>query len=123
MYFIKRSSQFRIRTVLVTSIFWLCIVMLVLVYSAERDLSCNQVSNHQTPQSQTQWNLSLWRSSKTNEDFRNPTDWPGEGGKPVKVPAHLKESEKSRFTENQFNIVASEMIALNRSVPDMRSFK
>ena len=51
----------------------------------------------------------------------NPAHWPGEGGRAVVVPDELKEEVRRRFPENQFNIVASDLMALNRSVPDQRS--
>ena len=50
----------------------------------------------------------------------NPVHWPGEQGRGVKIPQNLKASAKKRFKENQFNIVASDLIALNRAVPDQR---
>lgn len=50
----------------------------------------------------------------------NPINWYGENGQAVKVPDNLKEEEKIRFKENQFNIVASDLVALNRTVPDQR---
>ncbi|CAF1022393.1 unnamed protein product [Brachionus calyciflorus] len=59
------------------------------------------------------------------EDFSNlptnPPEWPGENGKAVVMPEHLKEESKERFKENQFDIVASDIIALNRTIPDQRS--
>ena len=51
----------------------------------------------------------------------NPADWHGEGGRPVVVPANLKEEATKRFAENQFNILASDLMALNRSINDQRS--
>lgn len=51
----------------------------------------------------------------------NPASWPGENGRGAVIPAELKAESDRRFKENQFNIVASELIALNRSVPDQRS--
>jgi polypeptide N-acetylgalactosaminyltransferase len=51
----------------------------------------------------------------------NPSSWPGENGHAVVVPEHLKKEADRRFKENQFNIVASELMALNRSIPDQRS--
>ncbi|XP_012944657.1 polypeptide N-acetylgalactosaminyltransferase 1 isoform X2 [Aplysia californica] len=45
---------------------------------------------------------------------------PGDGGKPVKVPADREAEAKETFKINQFNLVASEMMALNRSLPDYR---
>ncbi|CAF0923218.1 unnamed protein product [Rotaria sordida] len=51
----------------------------------------------------------------------NPTNWHGEAGRAVVIPDELKEESKKRFGENQFNIIASDLIALNRSVKDQRS--
>lgn len=62
-------------------------------------------------------NLFAW-----NSDATNPPGWPGENGRAVQIPQNLKEESKKRFKENQFNIMASDMIALNRSVPDQRSY-
>lgn len=51
----------------------------------------------------------------------NPSSWPGEGGRGVAIPSHLQDEAKKRFKENQFNIIASDLIALNRSISDQRS--
>ena len=64
--------------------------------------------------------LKLWFKEKPSE-AKNPSDWPGEGGRGVAIPPKLKPMADKRFAENQFNIVASELIALNRSIPDQRS--
>lgn len=45
---------------------------------------------------------------------------PGEMGKPVKIPADMKDLMKEKFKENQFNLLASDMISLNRSLTDVR---
>ncbi|GAB1597396.1 polypeptide N-acetylgalactosaminyltransferase 1-like isoform X14 [Argonauta hians] len=45
---------------------------------------------------------------------------PGEFGKPVVVPPSRLQESKETFQINQFNLVASDMIALNRSLPDYR---
>ncbi|CAF1111426.1 unnamed protein product [Adineta ricciae] len=51
----------------------------------------------------------------------NPSHWPGEGGRSVSIPENLKQEAKKRFPENQFNIIASDLMALNRSINDQRS--
>jgi len=51
----------------------------------------------------------------------NPPNWHGEGGRGVVIPQDLQEQSKKRFTENQFNILASDLMALNRSIKDQRS--
>ena len=45
---------------------------------------------------------------------------PGEGGTAVKVPESREDERKEKFKINQFNLVASEMISLNRSLQDVR---
>ena len=53
----------------------------------------------------------------------NPSNWPGEQGRAVVIPVNLKDQAKKRFPENQFNIVASDLMALNRTINDQRSSK
>lgn len=45
---------------------------------------------------------------------------PGELGKAVQVPKSREEEKRKKFKINQFNLVASEMISLNRSLQDVR---
>ena len=45
---------------------------------------------------------------------------PGDGGRAVKVPPHREAEAKETFKINQFNLVASDMMALNRTLPDYR---
>lgn len=54
------------------------------------------------------------------DSLTRPRDGPGEGGKPVVIPKENQEKMKEMFKINQFNLMASEMIALNRSLPDVR---
>lgn len=44
----------------------------------------------------------------------------GEKGKAVKVPIEKEALAKEKFKLNQFNLVASDMISLNRSLADVR---
>ena len=44
----------------------------------------------------------------------------GEMGKAVKIPSEMEEEKKEKFRINQFNLLASEMISLNRSLQDVR---
>lgn len=48
---------------------------------------------------------------------------PGEGGTPVVIPKVLADIIELSFNEYQINIVASEKVALNRSLPDFRNPK
>ncbi|XP_031629086.1 polypeptide N-acetylgalactosaminyltransferase 13-like [Contarinia nasturtii] len=45
---------------------------------------------------------------------------PGNLGEAVVVPEELKEEATRRFSENNFDIVANELMSMNRSLPDMR---
>ncbi|XP_063698586.1 polypeptide N-acetylgalactosaminyltransferase 5 isoform X2 [Culicoides brevitarsis] len=45
---------------------------------------------------------------------------PGEHGKPVRIPPSQQALMKEKFKENQFNLLASDMIMLNRSLADVR---
>ncbi|KAK7871232.1 hypothetical protein R5R35_001093 [Gryllus longicercus] len=45
---------------------------------------------------------------------------PGERGKAVHIPAHQEALMKEKFKLNQFNLLASDMISLNRSLVDVR---
>ncbi len=44
----------------------------------------------------------------------------GEMGKAVQIPKEKEEEKKEKFKINQFNLLASEMISLNRSLLDVR---
>nr|XP_002128877.1 polypeptide N-acetylgalactosaminyltransferase 1 [Ciona intestinalis] len=48
------------------------------------------------------------------------TSGPGEMGKAVIIPKDKEKEKQEKFKINQFNLMASEMIALNRSLPDVR---
>lgn len=45
---------------------------------------------------------------------------PGYMGKSVIVPPEKKEEAEQRFKENEFNVVASELMSLNRTLADNR---
>lgn len=45
---------------------------------------------------------------------------PGEMGKAVLIPRDEQDKMKELFKINQFNLMASDLIALNRSLPDVR---
>lgn len=46
--------------------------------------------------------------------------YPGEMGKPVHLPAEQESLMREKFRLNQFNLLASDSISFNRSLPDVR---
>lgn len=48
------------------------------------------------------------------------TGQPGEMGKPVQLPPEQESLMREKFRLNQFNLLASDSISLNRSLPDVR---
>jgi polypeptide N-acetylgalactosaminyltransferase len=61
--------------------------------------------------------LKKWRPAPVVKE--NPGK-PGEMGKAVKMKSYQQEEMKEKFKENQFNLLASDMIWLNRSLADVR---
>lgn len=61
--------------------------------------------------------LRKWNPAPTIREIK---DNPGEMGRAVKLPPDMKELAKEKYKENQFNLVASDMISLNRSLTDVR---
>ena len=62
-----------------------------------------------------------WRHFSAIQNF-NPNG-PGEGGTAVKIPPELEEKKKSMFKENQFNLLASNMISVNRTLKGEQLFQ
>ncbi|TKS82011.1 Polypeptide N-acetylgalactosaminyltransferase 1 [Collichthys lucidus] len=93
------------KVVLATSLVWVMLDMFILLYFSE----CNKCDDKKE------------RGLPGRDDaLTRPRDGPGEGGKPVVIPKENQEKMKEMFKINQFNLMASEMIALNRSLPDVR---
>ncbi|XP_033227598.1 polypeptide N-acetylgalactosaminyltransferase 5 isoform X2 [Belonocnema kinseyi] len=61
--------------------------------------------------------LHLWRPAKAVRDHKGS---PGESGSAVHIPADQEAKQQELFKLNQFNLMASDMISLNRSLKDVR---
>lgn len=61
--------------------------------------------------------LKRWRPAPTVLPVRG---LPGEMGKAVQIPSDKEAIMKEKFKLNQFNLMASDMISLNRSLTDVR---
>ncbi|CAG2104279.1 unnamed protein product, partial [Medioppia subpectinata] len=55
-----------------------------------------------------------------NENSSNPSHWLGENGKAVIIGKEEEDLKNEKFNLNKFNLLASDRIALNRSLPDVR---
>lgn len=62
----------------------------------------------------------LFYSDILNANDYSPVQTYGENGSPVYVPDYERSRAKELFFVNRFNLVASDMISVNRSLPDPR---
>ncbi|KAI5107175.1 polypeptide N-acetylgalactosaminyltransferase 13 isoform X1, partial [Silurus meridionalis] len=94
------------KVVLTTSLVWVLVDVFLLLYFSE----CNKCDNRKDHSL-----LPALRAvmSRTHEG-------PGEMGKAVIIAKEDQEKMKELFKINQFNLMASDMMALNRSLPDVR---
>ncbi|XP_077071367.1 polypeptide N-acetylgalactosaminyltransferase 13 isoform X1 [Siphateles boraxobius] len=94
------------KVVLTTSLVWVLVDVFLLLYFSECN-KCDSKKEHSL--------LPALRAvmSRTYEP-------PGEMGKAVIIPKDEQDKMKELFKINQFNLMASDMIALNRSLPDVR---
>ena len=136
-------SKIRIHTfkvILITSILWFLVGVIVLTMYSD----CISVSGHKCQQTQTELlgsslfqvksteqlsleslstrtyrlnELKLWRPAKI---IRGSEGSPGEMGKAVNIAPEQESIQQELFKLNQFNLLASDMITLNRSLRDVR---
>ncbi|CAG11940.1 unnamed protein product, partial [Tetraodon nigroviridis] len=119
------------KVVLATSLVWVMLDMFILLYFSECN-KCDNIKERGLPGREGERgnglgarDLSLFLLCvcvcvSVVDALTRPRDGPGEGGKPVVIPKENQEKMKEMFKINQFNLMASEMIALNRSLPDVR---
>uniref|UniRef100_A0A673CWB8 Polypeptide N-acetylgalactosaminyltransferase n=1 Tax=Sphaeramia orbicularis TaxID=375764 RepID=A0A673CWB8_9TELE len=94
------------KVVLTTSLVWVLVDVFLLLYFSE----CNKCDDRKDRSLLPALRAVISRSH----------EGPGEMGKAVNVPKDDQEKMKELFKINQFNLMASDMIALNRSLPDVR---
>lgn len=58
-----------------------------------------------------------------NKNEFSPVPHEGKDGSPVQIPAHMQSRMQTLFRINRFNLMASDRIPLNRSLPDVRKKK
>ncbi|KAJ7345743.1 hypothetical protein JRQ81_001693, partial [Phrynocephalus forsythii] len=94
------------KVVLATSLMWVLVDVFLLLYFSE----CNKCDDKKERSLLPALRAVMSRSQ----------EGPGEMGKAVLIPKDDQEKMKELFKINQFNLMASDMIALNRSLPDVR---
>ncbi|XP_078320629.1 polypeptide N-acetylgalactosaminyltransferase 13-like isoform X2 [Crassostrea virginica] len=111
------------KIILATSLVWFLLDVFILMYFT--DCAANSVNtnckqeHHEESRKQQDSGGFLGKLLPKGIIQRVPTG-PGEMGKPVSIPLDRQAEAKEKFKINQFNLVASEMISLNRSLPDYR---
>lgn len=111
------------KIILATSLVWFLLDVFILMYFT--DCAANSVNtnckqgHHEESKKQQDSGGFLEKLLPKGIIQRVPTG-PGEMGKPVVIPLDRQAESKEKFKINQFNLVASDMISLNRSLPDYR---
>ncbi|KAG8191949.1 hypothetical protein JTE90_007744 [Oedothorax gibbosus] len=127
------------KIVLATSLVWfICGLMLMMYYTdciGDNSVECQGFRNR-NPNSISVKARKFFRvtaapaTTAVDDNFRywspvvvnsNPSHWPGEMGRAVVIPPEEEELRKEKFKLNQFNLLASDRIALNRTLPDVRA--
>ncbi|KAL7296447.1 hypothetical protein TKK_0010453 [Trichogramma kaykai] len=85
------------------------------MHESAKELSLNSIIEVENAYNKNE--LKLWRPAKIVRENEN---LPGEMGKAVNIPPEQESLQKELFKLNQFNLLASNMISLNRSLKDVR---
>ncbi|CAK5081539.1 unnamed protein product [Meloidogyne enterolobii] len=137
------------RAILATSIIWILVDIIILFYYLDRSLIGSQSERTMMPQKEqisddvkSNEEKKILRRPKNREialpeqpkeedkelelllsQLNFDPNGPGEGGKGVEIAKEKEEEKKEKFKQNQFNLMASDQISVNRTIPDYRTEK
>jgi len=140
-----RCRRHTCKIIIVTSLIW-CIldILILLTYSdCSNGIGFGCVNNNSGKKGAIKWSKHQSEDSGHDSGEESDDKWshfprhllktwtkarqvpkqkgmPGEMGKSVQIPPDREEEKKEKFKVNQFNLLASEMISLNRSLQDVR---
>uniref|UniRef100_A0A5F9D2M2 Polypeptide N-acetylgalactosaminyltransferase n=1 Tax=Oryctolagus cuniculus TaxID=9986 RepID=A0A5F9D2M2_RABIT len=107
------------KVVLATSLMWVLVDVFLLLYFSECNKCDDKKERSLLPALRGVQRGELLSPLVFAVISRNQ-EGPGEMGKAVLIPKDDQEKMKELFKINQFNLMASDLIALNRSLPDVR---
>lgn len=123
---IKMVSRVRLhycKIILATSLVWFLLDVFILMYftdCAANSINTNCKQDHHEESKKQQDSGGFLEKLLPKGIIQRVPTGPGEMGKPVVIPLDRQAESKEKFKINQFNLVASDMISLNRSLPDYR---
>uniref|UniRef100_F1LED1 Polypeptide N-acetylgalactosaminyltransferase 3 n=1 Tax=Ascaris suum TaxID=6253 RepID=F1LED1_ASCSU len=117
------------RAVLITSLVWMMIDVVVLFYFIDPGLSTKTATKLRAERrsvDEVKYTADIETQARLEillKGLSFSKDGPGEMGSPVHIDPSKEQERKEKFKLNQFNLMASDMISINRSLPDYRSSK
>ncbi|XP_052258556.1 polypeptide N-acetylgalactosaminyltransferase 13-like isoform X4 [Dreissena polymorpha] len=109
------------KIILATSLVWFLLDVVLLMYytdcATHASVDCQNTNNNEKPVKKSEESL-LQRILP--KGLMGRPSMPGDMGKPVSIPADRLEESKDKFKIHQFNLVASDIMSLNRTLPDYR---
>ncbi|XP_052771535.1 polypeptide N-acetylgalactosaminyltransferase 13-like isoform X2 [Mya arenaria] len=110
------------KIILATSLVWFLLDVVLLMYftdcATHSAADCNNNNNNnEKPVKKSEESL-LQRILP--KGLLGRPSMPGDMGKPVHIPSDRQEESKEKFKIHQFNLVASDMMSFNRTLPDYR---
>ncbi|XP_019635133.1 PREDICTED: polypeptide N-acetylgalactosaminyltransferase 13-like isoform X2 [Branchiostoma belcheri] len=101
------------KVIVATSMVWFMLDVMLILYYSECDTQCEKGKPGPGP-------IKKGINSILSVAKSSVPDGPGEMGKAVIIPKEKEKEKNEKFKINQFNLMACEMIALNRTLPDVR---